>query len=46
MFRYCLFCICWNLKNRNWTKTRQKKKAIENDWINYCRKRKSGVYCG
>lgn len=32
--KYYIFCIRWLWKNRNWTNTRQKFKAMVGDWEN------------
>ena len=31
-FRYKIFRLWWMWKNRNWTDTRQKRKALEKEW--------------
>ena len=36
--KYYLFCIKWLWKNREWKPTRQKFKALENDWRNFVAK--------
>jgi hypothetical protein len=29
---YCLFCLRWLYRNRNWASTRQKYKALDKAW--------------
>lgn len=36
--RYRLFRLWWMWKHRNWKDTRQKRKALEKEWLKKCRK--------
>ena len=35
MLRYYFFCVRWLWKNRKWNNTRQKFKAMDNDYVDY-----------
>lgn len=38
MFKYYIFRIRWLWKNRTWSNTRQKFKALERDWERRCKR--------